>query len=82
MEKNPYLLVLGITQDAGFPQSAHPTVENSMALFHFLSGKDKNKIHFIHFNHTNPLLKPESVEYKFVIKQGFRIAYEGCVYQF
>ena len=30
----------------------HPFVEESMALFDTLSRADKNKVHFIHFNHT------------------------------
>ena len=34
----------------------HPFAEESMALFSTLSDSDKQKVHFIHFNHTNPLL--------------------------
>ena len=34
----------------------HPFVQESMELFSELSEKDKQKVHFIHFNHTNPLL--------------------------
>ena len=37
----------------------------------------KNKIYFIHMNHTNPLLDPNSDYTKWVIKQGFNIARIG-----
>ena len=44
-----------------------------MELFKDLPLKEKNKIHFIHFTHTNPVLN-NSVERKEVEKKGFRIA--------
>lgn len=52
----------------------HPFVEESMRLFQDLSISDKKKVYFIHFNHTNPLLIPESKSKKEVIKKGFNIA--------
>lgn len=52
----------------------HPLVEESMKLFDSLSAKEKEKIIFIHFNHTNPLLKEQSEEAKLVKSKGFRIA--------
>ena len=52
----------------------HPFVEESMLLFKNLSDKDKEKIHFIHFNHTNPLLIEGSEAQKIVLKNGFKIA--------
>ena len=52
----------------------HPFVEESMQLFDSLPGKDKSKIHFIHFNHTNPLLQPNSPAQWEVKKAGFNIA--------
>lgn len=55
----------------------HPFVEESMQLFAGLSAKDKNKVIFIHFNHSNPLLQADSAAQKKVIKAGFRIAEEG-----
>ena len=33
----------------------HPFVSESMSLFDSLPPKEKSKIIFIHFNHTNPL---------------------------
>jgi pyrroloquinoline quinone biosynthesis protein B len=52
----------------------HPFVIESMALFSGLSSIEKNKIYFTHLNHTNPLLNPESAEYKDVVSKGFHIA--------
>ena len=52
----------------------HPFVIESMNLFDSLSAMEKEKIYFIHFNHTNPLLNIESKEAKEVINKGYRIA--------
>jgi len=38
-----------------------------------LNDKDKSKIVFIHFNHTNPLLYPNSEESQIVLDKGFKI---------
>ena len=54
----------------------HPLVHESMQHFSALAKSDKQKIHFIHFNHTNPLLQNNSVEQKEVRTKGFRIAKE------
>ena len=55
----------------------HPFVVESMALFADAPAEEKAKIHFIHMNHTNPLLKPDSQESKEVLKAGFNIARPG-----
>ena len=52
----------------------HPLVEESMKLFDSLSAKEKEKIMFIHFNHTNPLLNEQSEEARLLKSKGFRIA--------
>ena len=52
----------------------HPFVVESMELFKNLSVTEKAKIHFIHFNHTNPLLNPESKQAKLVLDKGFHIS--------
>ena len=57
----------------------HPFVIESMELFKGLPASEKSKIYFIHFNHTNPLLNPQSKQSKNVIKQGFKIARFGQV---
>jgi len=55
----------------------HPFIEESMKLFDTLSANEKAKIHFIHFNHTNPVLRQDSDAYKEVIDKGYHIAQEG-----
>lgn len=55
----------------------HPFVKESMKLFESLSETDKAKVHFIHFNHTNPLIFKDSPEYKEVIDRGFKVASDG-----
>lgn len=52
----------------------HPFVIETMALFKNQPDTIKNKIHFIHLNHTNPLLNPESEQSKEVLAKGFHIA--------
>lgn len=52
----------------------HPFVIETMELFNEFSIREKQKIHFIHMNHTNPLLDSNSIESKTVISKGFNIA--------
>lgn len=52
----------------------HPFVIESMQLFKGLSTKEKSKVHFIHLNHTNPLLNMESEAYEKTIRSGFEVA--------
>ena len=46
----------------------HPFVIESYETFEGLNKKDKSKIIFIHFNHTNPLLNPDSEEIQIILK--------------
>jgi pyrroloquinoline quinone biosynthesis protein B len=55
----------------------HPFVIESMELFDSLNENEKNKIYFIHLNHTNPLLDKDSDQYKYVISKGYNVAEEG-----
>lgn len=55
----------------------HPFVEESMQLFSKMDIKDKQKVIFIHFNHSNPLLNDGSDAQKKVLKNGFQFAKEG-----
>ena len=53
----------------------HPFVIESMAKFNNLPDKEKQKICFIHFNHTNPLLVAGSQQNKAVKNNGFNITH-------
>ena len=55
----------------------HPFVVESMELFEGLSETDKNKVIFIHLNHSNPLLDSGSAAYQLIIARGFKVAKEG-----
>ncbi len=57
----------------------HPAISHSMDVFDKLDPEDRSKIHFIHFNHTNPVLQETSEAYKVVVKNGFKIAFEGQI---
>ncbi len=59
----------------------HPFIVESMALLNDLPSVEKEKVHFIHFNHTNPILQ-EGIEKDSVLNQGFNIAEEGMVFRF
>ncbi len=52
----------------------HPFIIESLNLFGKLSKTEKEKIYFIHLNHTNPVLNKESKEYENVVSKGFNIA--------
>lgn len=55
----------------------HPFIQESVDLFNDLSLTEKQKIWFIHFNHTNPLIDKSSTQYKEVKSKGFNVAVEG-----
>ena len=55
----------------------HPFVTESMDLFDSIDIKEKNKIYFIHLNHTNPLINKDSDQYKLVRNKGYNVAEEG-----
>nr|WP_299342013.1 MBL fold metallo-hydrolase [Allomuricauda sp.] len=55
----------------------HPFVIESMQLFEDLSEEEKEKIQFIHLNHTNPLLDMDSNQYSEVVQKGFNVAFFG-----
>jgi pyrroloquinoline quinone biosynthesis protein B len=59
---------------SGFP---HPFIAYSMQRFESLPATEKAKIHFIHFNHTNPVARPGSAEGRRVEAAGFHLAREG-----
>lgn len=55
----------------------HPFIEETVALFENESLATKNKVIFIHFNHTNPALQSNSKERNDLELLGFRFATEG-----
>lgn len=52
----------------------HPFVIETMELFKNQPQAVRNKIYFVHLNHTNPILNQESEQSKEVLAKGFHIA--------
>lgn len=69
------------TGNSDMKEIPHPFVVESMELFKDLSETEKRKIHFIHFNHTNPLLDLNSPQSKTVLQNGFNIAISGQMFE-
>lgn len=55
----------------------HPFIEETMALLKDLSEAEKAKVHFIHFNHSNPVVQRSKEAIAEVESAGFRIARHG-----
>ena len=58
---------------SGFP---HPFITHSMARFANLPPEGRAKVRFIHLNHTNPALRPDSEARRTILENGFRVAEE------
>jgi len=59
----------------------HPFVVETLERFKKLKKRDKKKVYFIHLNHTNPLLKPNNIITKEIIKRGYNIARTGMKFE-
>jgi pyrroloquinoline quinone biosynthesis protein B len=59
----------------------HPFIIESMEIFSALSEMEKQKVVFIHFNHTNPVIDSSSAAAKTVLKHGYRIAEIGEAFE-
>ena len=55
----------------------HPFVTETMEMLKGLSARDRAKVHFIHFNHSNPLVQREGIKLAEVRRLGFRVASTG-----
>jgi pyrroloquinoline quinone biosynthesis protein B len=58
---------------SGFP---HPFITHSMERFAPLPAETRAKVRFIHLNHTNPALRPDSEARAVIEHNGFRVAEE------
>ena len=55
----------------------HPSVEETIELFLNEPVSERNKIYFIHINHTNPILSNKNNILQNVKSLGFNIAKRG-----
>jgi len=60
----------------------HPFVEETAKKLAGLPDSSRSKIHFIHFNHTNPLIRKTSKQKDQVRAAGFNVAEEGMIFSF
>jgi 4-hydroxybenzoate polyprenyltransferase len=58
----------------------HPFIIESMERWKELPENEKNKIYFIHLNHTNPLLQKNHPYRKSVLSAGFNVAKMGAIF--
>jgi pyrroloquinoline quinone biosynthesis protein B len=58
----------------------HPFVVESLLRFEPLAAAERDKVHFIHLNHTNPLLQSASDAHVAVKRAGLHVAREGAVF--
>lgn len=85
VRKNDYLLLDGTFFDnlelpgRDMNEIPHPFIAESTKLFSTLENKEKDKIYFIHFNHSNPVLFNTSKKNTFVNETGFNIAEDGLI---
>ena len=55
----------------------HPFVAETMELLKGLSARERAKVYFIHFNHSNPLVQRDKKKLAEVRSKGFRAATTG-----
>lgn len=55
----------------------HPFVSETMDLLKTLPPKERAKVYFIHFNHSNPLVQGDKKALKDLRRRGFRMAKRG-----
>ena len=82
LQKFDYLLLDATFYDSkeinrDISEIPHPLVSETINLLDSLSNESKNKVYFIHMNHTNLMLDPMSELSKFIYSKGYNIARLG-----
>jgi pyrroloquinoline quinone biosynthesis protein B len=57
----------------------HPFIVESMDLLYNLNTENRNKVHFIHFNHSNPAIRDGAVANQ-IRSNRFNVAREGMIF--
>ena len=60
----------------------HPEILDTINKLSSLDTNEKKKVHFIHMNHTNQILKPNTPEYNHLKKNKFNISQENQIFKF
>lgn len=79
VKANDLLLVDGTFYEDGeiarpMSEVPHPFVTETMELLKGLSARERAKVYFIHFNHSNPLVQRDGNKLAEVRRRGFRVA--------
>ena len=67
----------GLELDRDMSEIPHPSVEETLELFLNQPISERNKIYFIHINHTNPILTNQNGVRDLIKSYGFNIAKRG-----
>ena len=59
-------------------QIPHPFIIETLELLSEISDSEKEKVHFIHFNHTNPVLNDDSGVKAKIEDAGFKVSQYGA----
>ena len=59
----------------------HPEIIDTINRLSSLSNQHKKRVHFIHLNHTNNVLKENSEAFKYVVNAGFSITKENQIFK-
>lgn len=87
VKANDYVLLDGTFYADGeinrpMSEVPHPFVLETADLLKDLPLKDKNKVYFIHFNHSNPLVQGNKQKITELKKKGFNITFQGQIFNF
>ena len=82
VKSNDYVLIDGTFYADGeinrpMSEVPHPFVAETVELLKNLPSSEKNKVYFIHFNHSNPLVQGDKLKIKQLKSKGFNITFQG-----
>lgn len=87
IKKTDYALLDGTFFDSeelpgrNMSEIPHPFIVESMRTFEALPATEKDKVHFVHLNHTNPALLQNSPQRADVLQAGFHVAEQNIRWQ-
>jgi pyrroloquinoline quinone biosynthesis protein B len=82
VRRNDYVLIDGTFYADGeinrpMSEVPHPFVSETAELLKALPRREKNKVYFIHFNHSNPLVQGDKRKTRELKTKGFNITFKG-----
>jgi pyrroloquinoline quinone biosynthesis protein B len=87
VKTNDYLLLDGTFYADGeinrpMSEVPHPFVSETVELLKDLPTNEKQKVYFIHFNHSNPLVQGNRQKMAELKKKGFNLTFQGQRFNF